>query len=86
MSEIKQHLWFRKNLPREIIEAERRGYEETQKDQPSQSVEEIMQIIEEARTKIQTSEQTSTGPSNVVRGGEANEEVDDHFAKYLVLE
>ncbi|KOM34029.1 hypothetical protein LR48_Vigan02g017900 [Vigna angularis] len=81
MSEIKQHLWFRKNLPREIIEAERRGYEETQKDQPSQSVEEIMQIIEEARTKIHTREQTSTGSSNVVHVDEANEEVEDHFAK-----
>lgn len=86
MSEIKQHLWFRKNLPREIIEAERRGYEETQKDQPSQSVEEIMQIIEEARTKIHTREQTSTGSSNVVHVDEANEDVDDHFAKNLVLE
>ncbi|WVZ12796.1 hypothetical protein V8G54_017326 [Vigna mungo] len=85
MSEIKQHLWFRKNLPREIIEAERRGYEETQKDQPSQSVEEIMQIIEEARTKVHTREQTSTGSSNVVHVDEANEEV-DHFVKNLVLE
>ncbi|KAG4993263.1 hypothetical protein AAZX31_11G037900 [Glycine max] len=88
ISEIKQHLWFRKNLPREIIEAERRGYEETQKDQPSQSVEEIMQIIQEARTKIHTGEQAGTGTSDVVRGDEANEEVDinDHFAKYLTLD
>ncbi|KAL5168252.1 Serine/threonine-protein kinase SRK2A [Glycine soja] len=88
ISEIKQHLWFRKNLPREIIEAERRGYEETQKDQPSQSVEEIMQIIQEARTKIHTGEQAGTGTSDVVSGDEANEEVDinDHFAKYLTLD
>lgn len=88
ISEIKQHLWFRKNLPREIIEAERRGYEETQKDQPSQSVEEIMRIIQEARTKIHTGEQAGTGTSDAVHGDEANEEVDinDHFAKYLTLD
>ncbi|KAL5181727.1 Serine/threonine-protein kinase SRK2A [Glycine soja] len=87
ISEIKQHLWFRKNLPREIIEAERRGYEETQKDQPSQSVEEIMRIIQEARTKIHTGEQAGTGTSDAVHGDEANEEVDinDHYAKYLAL-
>ena len=47
--EIKQHPWFLKNLPREIIEADRKSYEDTQKDQPSQSVEEIMRIIQEAR-------------------------------------
>jgi len=86
MSEIKQHLWFRKNLPREIIEAERKGYEETQQEQPSQSVEEVMQIIQEARTKIHTSDQTSSGSSNVVHAGEANEELNDHFAKYIALE
>jgi len=86
MSEIKQHLWFRKNLAREIIEGERRGYEETQKEQPSQSVEEVMKIIDEARTKIHTSEQTSTGSSNVVHGDEANEELNDHFTKYVALQ
>ncbi|KAL2348215.1 hypothetical protein Fmac_002215 [Flemingia macrophylla] len=88
ISEIKQHIWFRKNLPREIIEGERRGYEEAQKDQPSQSVEEIMRIVQEARTKIQTSEQAGTGSSNAVHGGdEATEEVDSngHYAQYLGL-
>lgn len=47
--EIKQNPWFLKNLPKEIIEAERKGFEETKKDQPSQKVEEIMKIIQEAR-------------------------------------
>ncbi|XP_019446038.1 PREDICTED: serine/threonine-protein kinase SAPK3-like [Lupinus angustifolius] len=48
--EIKQNPWFLKNLPKEIIEAEKEGYEGIQKDQPSQSVEEIMKIIQEGRT------------------------------------
>lgn len=89
ISEIKQHLWFRKNLPREIIESERRGYEETQKDQPNQSVEEIMRIVQEARTKIQTSEQAGTGSSSdALHGDETNEEVNvnDDYAKYLCLD
>jgi len=47
--EIKQNPWFLKNLPKEIIEAERKGFEEPKKDQPSQKVEEIMKIIQEAR-------------------------------------
>lgn len=47
--EIKQNPWFLKNLPKEIIEAEKKNYEEAQKDQPSQSVEEIMRIVQEAR-------------------------------------
>ncbi|RYQ81054.1 hypothetical protein Ahy_Scaffold1g107064 isoform E [Arachis hypogaea] len=48
--EIKQHTWFLKNLPREIIEADRRINEESGKEEPpSQSVEEIMRIVKEAR-------------------------------------
>ncbi|XP_015963656.1 serine/threonine-protein kinase SAPK3 isoform X1 [Arachis duranensis] len=48
--EIKQHTWFLKNLPREIIEADRRINEESGKEEPpSQSVEEIMCIVKEAR-------------------------------------
>ncbi|XP_004511744.1 serine/threonine-protein kinase SAPK3-like [Cicer arietinum] len=47
--EIKQHPWFWKSMPREIFEGDRQGYMETQRDQPSQSVEEIMRIVGEAR-------------------------------------
>ncbi|MED6157845.1 Serine/threonine-protein kinase srk2a [Stylosanthes scabra] len=54
MPEIKKHAWFLKNLPREIIEADRRINEEREKEeqeeeQPRQSVEEIMRIVKEAR-------------------------------------
>ncbi|KAJ1391737.1 Serine/threonine-protein kinase, active site [Sesbania bispinosa] len=72
ISEIKQHPWFRKNLPREIIEADKKGYEGTEKDQPSQSVEEIMRIVQEARTPgLKT-----TGSSDAVDVDETVEEVD----------
>ncbi|XP_042406655.1 serine/threonine-protein kinase SAPK3-like isoform X2 [Zingiber officinale] len=46
--EIKKHPWFLKNLPREIINGEKTNYE-TENGQSSQSVEEIMHIIEEAK-------------------------------------
>ncbi|XP_056160670.1 serine/threonine-protein kinase SAPK3-like isoform X2 [Syzygium oleosum] len=49
LPEIKQHTWFLKNLPKELIEGEKSNYESEQ-DQPVQSEEETMQIIQEART------------------------------------
>lgn len=36
-------------MPKEIIEIERTNYKEAERDQPTQSVEEIMRIIQEAR-------------------------------------
>ncbi|XP_031385976.1 serine/threonine-protein kinase SAPK3-like isoform X2 [Punica granatum] len=64
--EIKQHPWFLKNLPKELIEGERTNYE-TELDKPLQSVEEIMRIIQEARTPGEGSKsgvQSTAGPSN----------------------
>lgn len=48
--EIKQHPWFLRNLPKEIIEIEKTNYVGSDRDQSSQSVEEIMCIIQEAKT------------------------------------
>ncbi|KAF8379178.1 hypothetical protein HHK36_028607 [Tetracentron sinense] len=48
--EIKRHPWFLKNLPRELVEAEKTNYENVNRDKPTQSVEEIMRIIQEAQT------------------------------------
>ncbi|KAJ0106094.1 hypothetical protein Patl1_18346 [Pistacia atlantica] len=48
--EIKQHPWFLKNLPKELVEIEKTNFREALHDQPSQSVEEIMRIIQEAQT------------------------------------
>ncbi|OVA15542.1 hypothetical protein BVC80_9033g4 [Macleaya cordata] len=48
--EIKNHPWFLKNLRKELVEVEKTNYKPVDHDQPSQTVEEIMQIIQEART------------------------------------
>lgn len=48
--EIKKHPWFMKNMPKELIEGEKTNYEAAGCDQLLQSVEEIMQIIQEAKT------------------------------------
>ncbi|KAI8530295.1 hypothetical protein RHMOL_Rhmol11G0045500 [Rhododendron molle] len=53
--EIKQHPWFLKSMPKELIEGEKTKYEESSHDQPLQSVEEIMRIIQEAKTPGQGS-------------------------------
>lgn len=37
-------------MPKELIEGEKTNYEESSHDQPLQSVEEIMRIIQEAMT------------------------------------
>ncbi|XP_026425485.1 serine/threonine-protein kinase SAPK3-like [Papaver somniferum] len=64
--EIKRHPWFLKNLPRELVEAEKSNYhyQPVENHQPTQSVEEIMQIIQEARTpgeELNTQNQTTVG-------------------------
>lgn len=46
--EIKNHPWFLKNFPKDLVEGEKTNYQGSDCEQ--QSVEEIMQIIEEART------------------------------------
>ncbi|WOL06114.1 serine/threonine-protein kinase SAPK3-like [Canna indica] len=46
--EIKKHPWFLKNLPKDIIIGESTNYQ-LEHGQPTQSVEEIMCIIEEAK-------------------------------------
>lgn len=49
LPEIKKHPWFLKNLPKELVEAEKTSCEDTGRDQPLQSVDEIMRIIQEAK-------------------------------------
>ncbi|KAF9624849.1 hypothetical protein IFM89_015403 [Coptis chinensis] len=49
IQEIKKHPWFLKNLPRELIEAEKCNYEKLYSCEPTQSIEEIKRIIQEAR-------------------------------------
>lgn len=45
MAEIRNHEWFLKNLPADLM-VENNQFEEA--DQPTQSIDEIMQIISEA--------------------------------------
>uniref|UniRef100_A0A0E0EGL9 non-specific serine/threonine protein kinase n=1 Tax=Oryza meridionalis TaxID=40149 RepID=A0A0E0EGL9_9ORYZ len=47
--EIKKHTWFLKNLPKEISEREKADYKDTDAAPPTQAVEEIMRIIQEAK-------------------------------------
>ena len=48
--EIKKHPWFLKNLPREISEREKANYKYTEPAEPAQAVDEIMRIVQEAKT------------------------------------
>lgn len=48
--EIKQHPWFLKNLPREISEREKANFKDTEAAEPAQAVDEIMRIVQEAKT------------------------------------
>lgn len=50
MLEIKQHPWFLKNMPREVVENDRKCSKKSEKEEiTSQSVDEIMRIVREAR-------------------------------------
>ncbi|KAI4327203.1 hypothetical protein L6164_019691 [Bauhinia variegata] len=86
ISKIKEHPWFLKNLAREIVEAEKKSYEEGQKlEQPSQSVEEVLRIIQEARTPGQASKDgdQSTG-SGILDGEDVDESEIDVSGDYAV--
>ena len=74
--EIKQNPWFLKKLPRETMEAERKGGEDTQKDQPRQCVEEIMRIIQEARTPGPMSKASDVGQTGTGSLDDEDDEVD----------
>ncbi|RWR80590.1 Protein kinase domain-containing protein [Cinnamomum micranthum f. kanehirae] len=54
--EIKRHSWFLKNLPRELIQVENTNYKSLERDHSTQTVEEIMRIIQEARMPASASE------------------------------
>ncbi|KAM0030322.1 putative protein kinase CAMK-OST1L family [Helianthus debilis subsp. tardiflorus] len=51
IAEIKKHPWFRKSMPKELVEGEKTNYENTSRDQSLQSVGEINRIIQEAKTR-----------------------------------
>ncbi|XP_075084595.1 serine/threonine-protein kinase SAPK2 isoform X4 [Nicotiana tabacum] len=49
MEDIKKHPWFLKNLPIEFIEGEEASLQTNGENEPSQSIEEVLAIIQEAR-------------------------------------
>ena len=49
MAEIKQHEWFLKNLPADLIAENDPSYQYDDPHHPPQSIEEIMRILQEAR-------------------------------------
>ncbi|KAF5198014.1 Serine/threonine-protein kinase SAPK3 [Thalictrum thalictroides] len=56
--EIKNHPWFSKNMPKELVEAEKTDYNDTDSGKLPQSVEEVMRIIQEAQTPAEGSKVT----------------------------
>lgn len=76
--EIKKHPWFLKNLPKELIKGEKTNYE-TEQDQPLQSVEEVMRIVQEGRTPAEGSKvgQGVAGPSDPDEDADLDSEVDN---------
>lgn len=49
IQEIKNHEWFLKNLPADLVDLADRSYDFEDPNHPPQSIEEIMRIISEAR-------------------------------------
>ncbi|XP_078155876.1 serine/threonine-protein kinase SAPK3-like [Carex rostrata] len=72
--EIKKHPWFLKSLPREIAEGEKTNFSSTKEDKDTtmQSVEEIMEIIQEAMKPASNAAKKEADPS-----GAELAEVDD---------
>lgn len=68
--EIKQHPWFIRNFPRELMEGERTRF---QRNKPLQTVEEIVKIVEEARSSAPIPAPLEMVPEN----GEDDSDVDE---------
>ncbi|XP_023761348.2 serine/threonine-protein kinase SRK2G [Lactuca sativa] len=78
IKEIKNHPWFLKNLPRELMESAQTNY--YQRDNPSfslQSVEEIMKIVEEARNPVPSSKSVGYFGWGAEEDDEKEEEFDE---------
>ncbi|KAG1354366.1 serine/threonine-protein kinase SAPK2 [Cocos nucifera] len=78
--EIKKLPWFLKNLPKEIVEVEKTNYMVREQDQPSQTVEEIMRIIEEARKPAEGSKAIDQSALGLVDADDTEAEADTEEA------
>ncbi|VFQ81772.1 unnamed protein product [Cuscuta campestris] len=82
IKDIKSHPWFLKNLPRELTEVAQAAYYRTENPAFSlQSVEEIMKIVDEAKTPPRVSRSLGAGfgwEGEEDEGKEGEEEDDDY--------
>ncbi|KAH0456821.1 hypothetical protein IEQ34_014728 [Dendrobium chrysotoxum] len=74
--DIKKNPWFLKNLPRELADGEK-NFEKGYGDNEMQSVEEIMRIIQEAKTPGVASQSVDQSASGLDDTDADTEEVDD---------
>jgi serine/threonine-protein kinase SRK2 len=72
--EIKQHPWFLKNLLRDILEREKASFKEKEPVAPTQSVDQIMQIVQEAKTP---GDMSNVDPALLAEMAELESEEDD---------
>ncbi|XP_076901401.1 serine/threonine-protein kinase SAPK3-like isoform X1 [Bidens hawaiensis] len=78
IAEIKKHPWFLKNMPKELIEGEKTNYENANRDQTLQSVDEINRIIQEAKVPGEGGSTTATD-GKLTGNGESLDPDDEEF-------
>lgn len=76
---IRKHPWFLKKLPRELADGEKLNYGDKDREQPSQTVEEIMRIIQEAKTPAQGSEAVKQWASGLGDADDLDTDVDEGY-------
>ncbi|XP_076881408.1 serine/threonine-protein kinase SAPK3-like isoform X1 [Bidens hawaiensis] len=78
IAEIKKHPWFLKNMPKDLIEGEKTNYENANRDQTLQSVDEINRIIQEAKVPGEGGSTTATD-GQLTGNGESLDPDDEEF-------
>lgn len=73
MREIKQHPWFMRNYPKELLEGERTRYI---RNKPTQTIQEIVQIVEEARRPAPIPQSSLKSPMESADSDDSDAEVD----------
>ncbi|XP_059276873.1 serine/threonine-protein kinase SAPK3-like [Lycium ferocissimum] len=84
--EIKEHPWFLKNLPKELMDCENSRFEEIC-DKPQQRVEEILRIIQEAKTPgavLKPEEQAALADATDPDGTEGDHEFEIYASDDIV--
>lgn len=77
--EIRKQPWFLKNLPSDLVEGEKTNYAADELNKPSQSVEEIMRIIQEAKTPAEGSQTVDRSALGLTDTEDADAESEDIY-------